>query len=316
MNMNKIINTILTLFVLAGTLSCQKEEILNNKPPIANAGDNQIIHFEESTFGEMQLNGSGTDADGIVVGYLWSQVEGPNKAKILNEGSASTVVSELINGRYVFQLMVVDNDGATGIDTIGVTVIAPTERTLVLQPHNNKNEVIIWGNSSGMDQTDNNSIELAAGWWTNQGIDIGIRSAFAFDFSSIPAGAKIISAKLSLFSHLNPLNGDQTHANSGGSNAMYIRRNTAAWNAQEVKWTNQPATTAEHQVIIPHTNQSFLDLIDIDVKDLVNDMLANGNFGFNIRLQNESVYNIRNFYSSKSADNTKHPKLVINFLSK
>lgn len=158
MNMNKIINTILILCILAGTLGCQKEEILNSKPPIANAGDDQIINFEESTFGEMQLNGSGTDADGIVVAYLWSQVKGPNKARILNEGSASTVVSELIAGHYVFQLMVVDNDGATGIDTIGVTVIAPTERTLVLQPQNNKNEVIIWGNSLGMDQTDNNSI--------------------------------------------------------------------------------------------------------------------------------------------------------------
>lgn len=303
----------LVLFILSLSLTnCTKEEIVNNKVPVAEAGESQTIVMNEGASSiTATLTGAGADADGSVVAFIWSQVSGPNDSKITNEGAPSTEVKELIAGTYIFQLMVVDNEGAVGIDTTSIIVKGPLFVTLSLQPAKNPNETTIWGNSTGLEQSYPDAHELGAVSWTSGGIEMGMRSAFTFDFSSIPANAKITSAKLTLYSHRNPLNGDHVHANSGSNNSMYIQRNVTSWIANTVKWVNQPATTTENQVSIPHTTESFLDLIDIDVKKLVEDMLANGNYGFNIRLQNETIYNSRIFYSSKWTDAQKHPKLVI-----
>lgn len=65
------------------------------------------------------------------------------------------------------------------------------------------------------------------------------------------------------------------------------------------------------QILIPHTGLSFLDLTDIDVTELVTRMHTINNHGFKISLQNEVIYNIRQFASSKHPDAGKHPKLVI-----
>lgn len=300
------------LFILSMLFSnCTKENIVNNKVPIAEAGESQTINIEEKEATAI-LTGVGADSDGQVVAYEWSQISGPNPSIIVNEGASTTEVRQLTVGIYVFQLMVVDNDGATGVDTVSVTVKGPVEVTLSLQPSKNPNETVIWGNTTGLDQSGPNVGEIGAVSWTSGGIEIGMRTAITFDFSAIPATATIISAKLSLYSNLNPLNGDHVHANSGPDNSMYIQRNTTAWAASTAKWINQPSITTNNQVSIPHTTESFLDLLDIDVKKLVEDMVANGNDGFNIRLQNETIYNSRIFYSSKFNGNAqKLPKLVI-----
>lgn len=291
---------------------CKKEEIINNKVPVVEAGESQSVQISgEASTTNVNLNGIGADADGSVVAYLWSQLAGPNASEIVNPAAANTEVRGLITGTYTFQLMVVDNDGATGVDTMSVIIKGPTYVTLSLQPAKNPNETTIWGNTTGLEQSYPDAIELGAVSWTSGGIQIGMRSAFTFDFSGIPANAKITSAKLTLYSHGTPLNGDHVNANSGPNNAMYIQRNITAWTANAVKWINQPGTTTTNQVSIPHTTQPFLDLIDVDVKTLVEDMLASNNYGFNIRLQNETIYNSRIFYSSKWTDAQKHPKLVI-----
>lgn len=92
---------------------------------------------------------------------------------------------------------------------------------------------------------------------------------------------------------------------------MYIRRISTAWTAAGSTWANQPATTNLNQVSIPHTNQSLLDLVNIDVKNLVENMRTSGDNGFMISLQNETPYNSRIFCSSTYPDAAKHPKLVI-----
>jgi hypothetical protein len=46
---------------------------------------------------------------------------------------------------------------------------------------------------------------------------------------------------------------------------------------------------------------------------LVVDMLNSGNNGFMIMLQNEVIYNIRDFCSSTYPDASKHPKLVVTY---
>jgi hypothetical protein len=90
-----------------------------------------------------------------------------------------------------------------------------------------------------------------------------------------------------------------------------VRRIATAWTAAGATWANQPATTATNQVSVPHTNQSFLDIVDVDVRNLVSDMNTAGNNGFMIQLQNESPLNIRSFCSSIYPNATKYPKLVV-----
>jgi len=273
-------------------------------PPVANAGPDQTIQLPASSFA---LSGSGTTASGTITGYMWSLVSGPNVPTINTQTSASTSVTGFTAGTYVFQLQVTNSFGLSGTDNVTI-VLNPT--TLTLQPaNNNANEI----NLAVIGSTDGSShnIDLDAGAWTTGGAPTYLRGAFKFDLSGIPAGATIISAKLSLYSIPDPTNGDGINANSGTNNAMYIRRITSNWSGNTVTWQTQPATTTTDQLLIPHTNQSFLDLTDLDVKNLVDAMHTSGNYGLMMILQNETAYTIRQFCSSNHSNAAKHPKLVI-----
>jgi hypothetical protein len=90
-----------------------------NIPPIANAGADQTITLPNSG---VMLSGSGSDADGTIVSYLWTKISGPSSGTIGNVNAASTVVSGLVQGVYQFQLQVKDNNGATATSAMQVTV--------------------------------------------------------------------------------------------------------------------------------------------------------------------------------------------------
>lgn len=70
------------------------------------------------------LTGTGTDTDGSIVGYSWRKISGPSGSIIANSSFASTIVSGLQAGIYQFELTVTDNQGATGADTVQITVLA------------------------------------------------------------------------------------------------------------------------------------------------------------------------------------------------
>jgi hypothetical protein len=304
-----------SLFIAVIFSACQKETGVllnpnsNLKPPVVNAGASQIIQLPAATF---TLTGSATSTNGSIKAYLWSMVSGPNVPSISSPGSRITTVTGFMSGIYIFQLMATDSAGLTGVDTTSVLVNPSPIQTLTLQPTNNPNEVHfgVVGSSS---QTDPNAPELVAAAWTTGGALTIYRGAFKFDLSSIPATATILTAKLTLYSNPTPLNGDLINANSGPGNSMYISRITGSWTAATINWFTQPSTTATDQANIAHTNQSFLDLTDVDVKNMVVAMVAGNNYGFMIRLQNEIIYNDRDFCGSRYSNASKHPKLVITF---
>ncbi|HQY10584.1 MAG TPA: T9SS type A sorting domain-containing protein [Ferruginibacter sp.] len=91
----------------------------SNIPPTANAGANQTITLPATS---VILSGSGTDPDGIIVAYLWTKVSGPAAGTITNPNVAATSVTGLVVGTYQFELRVTDNGGASGRDTVQVTV--------------------------------------------------------------------------------------------------------------------------------------------------------------------------------------------------
>jgi hypothetical protein len=296
-------------------IGCQKESgflmnpSTNLQPPVVNAGANQVIQLPASTF---SLIGSATSTNGSIKAYLWSMVSGPNVPSINSPGSKITTVSGFISGNYIFQLMATDSAGLTGVDTTSVLVNPSPVQTLTLQPANNIDDVHfgLWGSTP---ISDPNSPEFSGAAWTNGGIPFTLRGAFKFNLSPIPATATILSAKLTLYSNPTPLNGDQINANSGPNNSMYISRITGPWAAATINWFTQPPVSPSDQISIAHTTQSLLDLVDVDVKNQVAAMVSGNNYGFMIRLQNETIYNIRNFCSSRYSNAAKHPKLVITY---
>lgn len=185
-------------------------------------------------------------------------------------------------------------------------------KTLTLQPNNNPNEVHIFGNNNGIDQSTPTSPEIDGTSWTYTGDTIAVRGALQFDLSSIPASAVVDSSRLTLYSNPTPLNGNLVDANYGADNTLLIQQITTPWTASTTNWTNQPTATSTGQIVIPSTSQSLLDLPNIDVTAMVTNMVKNNtNYGFLIRLQTEVPYNSRIFCSSKYSDTTKHPKIAV-----
>lgn len=90
-----------------------------NIPPVANAGPDMPITLPVNS---VTLNGSGSDTDGSIASYEWTQVSGPSPADIASAASASTNVSDLAEGIYVFRLTVTDDDGVSGFDEVKITV--------------------------------------------------------------------------------------------------------------------------------------------------------------------------------------------------
>lgn len=94
-----------------------------NQVPTAYADTNRTIQLPvNSTI----LQGSGNDLDGTIVSYRWSFVSGPSINNIDSPNSATTNISNLIAGVYTFRLTVRDDMGATGTNTVQVTVLPAT----------------------------------------------------------------------------------------------------------------------------------------------------------------------------------------------
>ncbi|MDQ6843401.1 MAG: PKD domain-containing protein, partial [Bacteroidota bacterium] len=97
-----------------------------NQPPVANAGPDVVITLPTNS---VSLTGSGTDPDGTVASYAWTQVSGPSVSSIASPGTAKPTISNLIQGTYVFNLKVTDNNGATASDQMQLTVAPVTGGT-------------------------------------------------------------------------------------------------------------------------------------------------------------------------------------------
>ena len=96
-----------------------------NQPPVANAGSDQAITLPQNS---VTLNGSGTDADGTIASYEWTQTSGPSQATIVSAPLATTVVNNLVQGSYVFRFTVEDNNGyKTSDDVIIIVNEAPNK---------------------------------------------------------------------------------------------------------------------------------------------------------------------------------------------
>ena len=93
---------------------------VTNTPPVANAGGAQTITLPTNT---VSLSGSGTGTGGASISsFAWVKTSGPASGTIASPSAASTSVTGLAQGTYVFTLTVTDNHGLTNSATVTITV--------------------------------------------------------------------------------------------------------------------------------------------------------------------------------------------------
>ena len=93
-----------------------------NVAPVANAGNDQVV--DENT--EVDLIGTGSDTDGSIASYSWTQIAGTAVTlTATNTSTAAFTAPEIsTNETLTFQLSVTDNQGATHSDSVNVSIVA------------------------------------------------------------------------------------------------------------------------------------------------------------------------------------------------
>jgi len=125
-----------------------------NQAPVANAGDDIELYLPTNS---TSISGSGSDADGSIISYSWIKLSGPD-VTMSNENTAVLAVSNLVEGTYEFRLTVVDDDDASSIDKVKVTVFtdavneppvvdAGSDQSIVLP----ENSITLTGTASDVD---------------------------------------------------------------------------------------------------------------------------------------------------------------------
>ena len=139
-----------------------------------------------------------------------------------------------------------------------------------------------------------------------------VRSLLHFDLSSIPAGATITNATLTLYNNPNSAETGGQHSHLSGSNAAWLQRVTSSWNQYTVTWNTQPTTTTVDEASLPEdTNPS--ETYIVNVTSLTQDMVdsSSSSFGFMLLLQTEQYYRSLVFASCYNANSALHPKIEI-----
>jgi hypothetical protein len=95
--------------------------IVSNQSPSVNAGTDITITLPVSS---TNVTASASDIDGTIVSYAWSKISGPSTPIIVSPSSATTNITGLAEGIYTYQVLVIDDDGATDFDQIQITVNA------------------------------------------------------------------------------------------------------------------------------------------------------------------------------------------------
>lgn len=148
--------------------------------------------------------------------------------------------------------------------------------------------------------------------WTENGNWFTRKSYIKFDYSSIPAGATIKKATLTL--HPDTLRWIGGHSTLDGPNNWFLRRVTSDWQESTITWNNQPNDDVSTQLSLPGST-SYKQTFTIDVTNFVKDEITTPAtaFGFMMQLANETNYNGLSFASSEHTSSNLRPTLEIEY---
>jgi hypothetical protein len=102
-------------------VTVNKAVLLQNQIPEASAGLDEQIMLPMDT---VTLSGSANDPDGTITAYKWTKISGPLKYTLVSPSKSRTLVRDLVEGVYQFELAVTDNRGAVAKDTVALAVIS------------------------------------------------------------------------------------------------------------------------------------------------------------------------------------------------
>ena len=176
------------------------------------------------------------------------------------------------------------------------------------------------GNDAYLDQNTPNTnygnhLELSATSW-DCSFQCNVRGLLQFDLSSLPVGSIITNARLSLFAASTPLVSLPGFQPMNGNNQSILQRVTSSWNENTVTWNTTPTATTQNQVILSQSNSPVQDYLNIDVKNIVQDMINNpaSSFGFLLRLSTELPLNSMIFASSDNSFSALRPEITIEYI--
>lgn len=268
----------------------------NSTQPVGNPATGLLVYNTAT---------AGTSPDNVIPGfYYWN---GVRWYPVVNKGNAPGDM-QYWDGTKWINIPIGPNGSVltvcNGIPTWGPCVVSP-----ITLPADSIFQGVI--DSYYANSWDNNPYQTDMAAWTNGGNPQNRRVLMKFDYSSIPANAVIDSARLYLYTVVNPQNGNIIDANFGSSNAGFVQRITSNWTVfNQYSWNNPPTATSTNEAVIPQSTSSTSN-VEVVVTDLVRDMRSFGNNGFYIRLQNEVTYNIRQWSHTRNADTARRPKLIV-----
>lgn len=125
-NTNKILATTIAVLLISACGSSSNKNAPPPPPPAnvaptADAGVDQSVDEGAA----VSLPGAGTDTDGTIASYAWTQTSGADAGAITDADMANasfTAPMLVATEDLVFTLTVTDDDGATGADTVTITV--------------------------------------------------------------------------------------------------------------------------------------------------------------------------------------------------
>jgi poly(3-hydroxybutyrate) depolymerase len=155
--------------------------------PTANAGAAITVQLPIS---QTTLSGAAsTVTNGTIAAYSWSQQSGPANAVIDSPKAASTLVTGLSAGVYVFGLTITDNTGKTSSATVQVTVNAAVQAPVAGSSIPGKIEASSYKSSLGVmtQSTSDTGGGLNVGWidlgdWMDYAVNVAAAGSYTVNF--------------------------------------------------------------------------------------------------------------------------------------
>jgi hypothetical protein len=154
--------------------------IPRNQLPTANAGSDQSVGKND----KVTLHGNGSDPDGDVLSYRWSQVNGPTiKLSNVNDQNPSFDTSALTRNSGVLRFQLTVSDGYGGVARDSVVIKVNAAKTALISAHAGNDQTVNEGTNVQLDGSCNDSLdrEFSYTWIQTLGPSVRLSSTTRAD---------------------------------------------------------------------------------------------------------------------------------------